>query len=70
MVDALKVSISEAKIGQVGLPTDAANGYFNDQLTRAWQQVEYGRATVDQALDQVQQLVDSKQRALHAQAGM
>lgn len=70
MADALsKVVIPESKVGQVGLPPDVANSYFQDQLTRAWQQIEYGRATVDQALDQVQQLVDNQQKILHAQSG-
>jgi ABC-type glycerol-3-phosphate transport system substrate-binding protein len=67
MMNALQVVIKESAVGQVSVPNDVANSYYNDQLTRAWQQMEYGRATVDQALNQVQQLVDTQQRLLHAQ---
>ena len=70
MADALsKVVIPESKVGQVSVPTDVAYSYYGDQMTRAWQQIAYGRASVDQALDQVQQLVDNQQKILHAQSG-
>lgn len=70
IIAALKnVVVPESQVGQVGVPTDVANSYFVDQLTRAWQQIEYGRASIDQALDQVQRLVDNQQAVLHAQAG-
>ena len=60
----------DAQLGQAYLPTDVAAPYYDQQLTRAWQQIEYGRASVDQALDQMQKLVDNQQRILHAQYGM
>ena len=44
--------------------------HTREQLGIAWQNIEYGRASVDQALDRVQQLVDAKQKVLHAQSGM
>lgn len=70
MADAVKVVAAEAQVGQAATPNDVANTYFNQQLSRAWSQIAYGRATIDQALDQAQRLVDSKQQVLHAQAGM
>ncbi len=69
IVDAAKITIKGAQLGRVLRVTDAAGPYYDQQLTRAWQSIEYGRASVDQALDQAQLLVDNKQRVLHAQAG-
>ena len=70
MAAAAKLVMQDAELGQAYLPTDVAAPYYNQQLTRAWQQIEYGRASVDQALDQMQRLVDNQQRVLHAQYGM
>jgi ABC-type glycerol-3-phosphate transport system substrate-binding protein len=71
MVEALaRVDIPESEVGQVGLTSDLADGYVHDQLARSWEQIEYGRQSVSQALDQLQQLVDNQQRILRAQAGM
>jgi ABC-type glycerol-3-phosphate transport system substrate-binding protein len=69
MADALKVVIKESELGQVLIPTDVANSYYDTQMSRAWQEVEYGRATIDQALDQAQRLIDNQQRVLHEQFG-
>jgi ABC-type glycerol-3-phosphate transport system substrate-binding protein len=70
MADAMKVVVAESQHGLATRPTDVAAPYYFDQMAFAWDQVRYGRATVDQALDQAQRLVDAKQRALHAQSGM
>lgn len=70
IIAASAIVAKESKIGQVSTPTDVANAYFGQQMTLAWDQIRFGRQSVDQALDQVQRLVDSKQKALHAQAGM
>jgi ABC-type glycerol-3-phosphate transport system substrate-binding protein len=70
MATAVKVAKVDAQVGRVFLPTDVAAPDYSTQMTRAWQDIEYGRASVDQALDQAQQLVDNKQRVLHAQFGM
>jgi hypothetical protein len=43
---------------------------YDTQMGRAWDLIRFGRASVDQALDQAQRLVDSQQRVLHAQFGM
>jgi ABC-type glycerol-3-phosphate transport system substrate-binding protein len=70
MAAAAKLTMVDSEIGQAYLPTDVAAPYYEQQMSRAWQQIEYGRASVDQALDQAQQLVDHQQKVLHAQYGM
>jgi len=70
MSEAVKLVMSDARLSQAFAPTDVAAPYVGQQLSRAWQQIEYGRASVDQALDQAQRLIDTKQRILHAQYGM
>jgi ABC-type glycerol-3-phosphate transport system substrate-binding protein len=70
MAAAAKLVMLDAALGQAYLPTDVAANYYNQQLTRAWQQIEYGQASVDQALDTMQRLVDNQQKVLHAQFGM
>jgi hypothetical protein len=70
MAAAAKLTMLDSEIGEAYLPTDVAAPYYDQQMTRAWEQIEYGRASVDQALDQTQQLVDHQQKVLHAQYGM
>ncbi len=70
MSEAVKLVMSDARLSQAFAPTDVAAPYVGQQLSRAWQQIVYGRASVVQALDQAQRLIDTKQRILHAQYGM
>lgn len=67
---AIPLVMQDAALGQVFLPTDVASPNYDTLMAQAWQQIEYGRASVDQALDRAQQLIDTQQRALHAQFGM
>ncbi len=70
MAQALKLVMQDGALGRTYAPTDVASPYYFNYLDQAWQQIEYGRATVDQALDQAQHLIDVKQQALRAQFGM
>jgi ABC-type glycerol-3-phosphate transport system substrate-binding protein len=70
MAEAIKVAIRDGQLGRTYDPTDPATPYYVDIMNRAWQQMEYGRASVDQALDEAQRLIDARQRALFAQFGM
>jgi ABC-type glycerol-3-phosphate transport system substrate-binding protein len=70
MATAVTVAKEDARLGRVFLPADVAAPIYDTQMASAWQNIEYGRASVDQALDQAQQIIDSRQRALHAQFGL
>jgi ABC-type glycerol-3-phosphate transport system substrate-binding protein len=70
MVEALALTMQDAQLGQAFLPTDVAAPDYDVQMTSAWDLIRYGRASVDQALDQAQRVIDAKQRVLHAQFGM
>ena len=70
MAEAVKLVMEDGRLGRTYAPTDVASPYYTDYMERAWEQVEYGRASVDQALDRAQQIIDSKQRDLYAQFGM
>jgi len=51
-------------------PNDVASDTYNQQLANAWQQIEYGRASVDQALDSAQRAIDAAQKRFYIQFGM
>ncbi len=70
MALALPVVMKMAKYAAAHPSTDVASPYYDDYMNEAWQEIEYNKMSVDQALDRAQQLIDTKQHALHAQFGM
>lgn len=70
MAKAVPLVMQDAQLARAFDPNDVATTYYNQYMAQAWQQIEYGRASVDQALDQAQSLIDAKQRALDAQYGI
>lgn len=51
-----------AKLGRVTFPPTPVSAYFAQQMALAWQEVAFGRKTVDAALDNVQKLVDQQMK--------
>jgi ABC-type glycerol-3-phosphate transport system substrate-binding protein len=62
MADAMKLVTQGATLGRAIYPKDASAPYFAEQLGRAWEQVAYNKASVDDALAHTQQLVDANQK--------
>ena len=62
MAEAMALVTRGAELGRAIYPKDASATYFSEQLVRAWEQVAFGRASVDSALDHTQQLVEANQK--------
>ncbi len=62
MEDAMKLVTKGAQLGRGIYPKHASAPYFSEQLGRAWEQVAYGKASVDDALDRAQKLVEANQK--------
>jgi ABC-type glycerol-3-phosphate transport system substrate-binding protein len=61
METALKTMLAQAAVGQVATPPSPHYITYIDLLNAAWQEIAYGRQTVDEALDGVQAEIDQVQ---------
>jgi ABC-type glycerol-3-phosphate transport system substrate-binding protein len=61
MAGALKTVLSEAKVGEVARSTDPNTAYYDELLNKAWEDIAFGRKSVDDALDEAQEQIDRRQ---------
>lgn len=62
MAAAMKPVMLGAKLGRVPLPTSPVATYYDEQMSLAWQKVAYGKATIDDALNEAQELIDRQMK--------
>ncbi|MGV3490010.1 MAG: extracellular solute-binding protein [Devosia sp.] len=60
MAGALEVVLAEAEGSLVGTPSSPHTTYYNTLMDQAWQDIQYGNATVEEALANAQQLIDKR----------
>jgi ABC-type glycerol-3-phosphate transport system substrate-binding protein len=61
MKSALQVVMNEALGSKVGTPGSPYTDYYNSLMDEAWQQIEYGQASVTQALDNAQNMINQRE---------
>jgi len=60
MAAAMTIVTKGAELGGASVEKSQNAQYFHDQFSLAWQQVAFGRSTIDASLDRVQKLMDAK----------
>jgi ABC-type glycerol-3-phosphate transport system substrate-binding protein len=60
MAGALKVVLEEAEGSRVGTPASPHTTYYNTLMDQAWQDIQYGKASIADALANAQRLIDKR----------